>query len=268
MPRTGAFRAFFAIPLAPSTAGALERAAALFVAGAAGPGSPSWRLTPASRLHITLRFLGDCGEDLRRGLRAALDGAVAGVPPLALSFPVPGGGPLPGGWHLFPGPRAPRVLAAPVSEPSGSLHRLAASLDESVRALGFAANSGAEERPWLAHVTVARAPRGRGRRGRNPGRDVHPPASRLLPGAASPGRVATGLEAAGRGAPRVDAPIPGMVADRVVLYRSVLGPGGPEYEELESAALAGTAPEPGTMPESGTTPEAGTTRRTGEEGRR
>ncbi|MCK6479613.1 MAG: RNA 2',3'-cyclic phosphodiesterase [Planctomycetaceae bacterium] len=257
MPRTGAFRAFFAIPLAPSTAGALERAAAVFVAGAAGPGSPPWRLTPASRLHVTLRFLGDCGEDLRRGLRAALDGAVAGVPPFALSFP------LPGGWHLFPGPRAPRVLAAPVSEPSGSLHRLAASLEESVRALGFAA----EDRPWLAHVTVARAPRGRGGRGRNPGRDVHPPASRLLPGAASPGRVATGGEATGRGAtgrgaPRVDAPIPGMVADRVVLYRSVLGPGGPEYEELESAALAGTAPEPGT------TPEARTTRRIGEEGRR
>jgi len=150
------FRAFFAAPIEAGAARALEAGAARALEAAArerlaGPGAPAgtWRVTPAERLHVTLRFLGDASRDLVPRLADALREAAAGLRPARVEF---------AGWVLLPGPRDPKVLAVGVSDPAGTLASLAARLEERASALGFPG----EPRKFLAHVTVAR--RGRPRR--------------------------------------------------------------------------------------------------------
>lgn len=192
------FRAFYAVPLDPASARGLAEAAR---AAVAAPGEAGWRVVPAERIHLTLKFLGDTPLRLVPDLGAALRGAAAAVAPFPLSF---------GGWHRLPGPRDPRVLAAGVSDPTGSLPRLASLLEERAAALGFPR----ESRPFLSHATVARRrPAGRRSGGRG---GVHPPAS---------GMGATVMPV-----------VPDMVVRRVVLMKSTLGPDGPAYEVVEEAA--------------------------------
>jgi len=202
VPTRDPFRGFVAVPLPGDAAAALEAAARGFLGSAEAPGG-DWRATPAPRIHLTLKFLGDTaaaaipalGEALREAARAAAGPVRATV----------------GGWLLLPGPRDPRVLAAEVSDPTGTLPRMAAVVEGRAEALGFPR----ESRRFLAHATVARRRRGRGR-GRGPGdgrggRAVPPPAS-------------------GRGP---------ILLDRLVLMESVLGPEGPEYSVVLEEALRG-----------------------------
>jgi 2'-5' RNA ligase len=84
----------------------------------------------------------------------------------------------------------------------GSLARLAARLDRASRSAGYPG----EDRPFAAHVTLARARRG--------ARVAAPPVE-------SVGDLGT------------------FVADRVVLYRSELGPSGSRYHVESSYALSG-----------------------------
>ncbi len=194
------FRAFLAAPLDPGTARALEAAAREEIAAS---GEEGWRATPAERIHLTLKFLGETPLRLVPDLRAALAGAAAPVDPFPVGF---------GGWIRLPGPRDPRVLAVGVSDPTGTLPRLAALLEERAGFLGFPR----ESRPFLSHATVARR---RGGRGRGAGRGVHGPAS---------GRVAAAIPGSTPGR---------IVVDRIVLMKSTLGPDGPAYEVVEEAAL-------------------------------
>jgi 2'-5' RNA ligase len=119
------------------------------------------------------------------------------------------------------------VLAAGVSDPVGTLSRLAALLEERTASLGFAR----ETRPFLAHVTVARRKAGRGRgRGRDGGGGRERAKGRTT-GVPPPASVV------GEG------PVVADVLDRVVLMRSTPcphgGPGGPVYAVVAEAVLGG-----------------------------
>jgi 2'-5' RNA ligase len=208
------FRAFFAVPFEGAVARALEGAARRRLARPDAPPG-DWRVTPAERLHLTLKFLGETGEDLVPALEAALAAAAAARAPFRVAFH---------GWVLLPGPRDPRVLAVGVSDPTGTLPRLAADLEERAESLGFPR----ESRPFLAHATVARR-----RPGRPRGDDARGRAARGRTGVPPP---ASGMETD---------PLPGQVVDRVVLMSSTLGSEGPAYAVVAEAALRG-AGAPGT----------------------
>src|SRR5688572_9114613 len=133
------FRAFYAVPFEAAVARSLEATGREATAG-----ERDWRVTPAERMHITLRFLGETATDLVPRLADALRAAAAGVAPFRVTI---------GGLVRFPG-----VLSLSVSDPTGSLPRLAEAL-----------GSAAEPRPFRPHVTVART--------KKAGRSVPPPAS-------------------------------------------------------------------------------------------
>jgi 2'-5' RNA ligase len=148
------------------------------------------RAVSATGLHVTLCFLGAQPSEAVAGVLAAASGALGGcgAAPLALGEP------------LWLPRRAPRVLAVGIRDPSG---RLAAVHDRLATALVAGGWYARERRPFLAHVTVARVPRGV--------------------------RV---------GAPALDPPPPvAFTGDAVVLFRSRLGQGGARYEALGELRL-------------------------------
>lgn len=103
----------------------------------------------------------------------------------------------------FPGPAQPRVLWAGL-RPIEPLVRLASELESRVAAIGFPP----EDRPFLPHLTLARL--------------TGPP----------PVPLRTLIETCN------DADFGDVPLDRVVLYRSALGPSGPTYVPLGSCRLA------------------------------
>ena len=198
-------RLFVALPFPDEAARALEEAARRFVASPSAPRG-EWRVTPAGRLHLTLKFLGDSDPARVPALASAIREAAreAGGPVDART----GGAP---GWLLLPGRRDARVLAVPLSDPLGRLPSMAASVEGRTASLGFPR----ERRPFLPHATVARRrPPARGRKRSS----VPPPASE-----------------GGRGA---DPPATLVRLDRLVLMESVLGPAGPTYTVVAEAGLA------------------------------
>jgi 2'-5' RNA ligase len=177
------FRAFYAVPFEAAVARSLEGEARDRVGR-----DPAWRVTPAERIHLTLKFLGETATDLVPGLTEALRVTAAATAPFRVTI---------AGWVRFPG-----ALALGVSDPTGSLPRLAAALEGRAEDLGFIR----ESRPFRPHVTVART--------KKAGRTVPPPAS-------------------GRGTD--------VLVDQIVLMRSTLGPEGPTYAVVAEAELAETA---------------------------
>jgi len=138
------------VPFAPETGRALEAAARGHIEGWGRGAARRWRVVPAGRIHVTLKFLGDIRPALLPGLSALLRTAAAQVRPARVEF---------GGWVLLPGPAAPRVLAVGVSDPAGTLPTLAEALEAGAASLRIPG----EGRPFLAHVTVARTTTSRGR---------------------------------------------------------------------------------------------------------
>lgn len=151
------------------------------------------RPVPSESLHATLCFLGSRPAAEIEAIAGAC-GVVAGEPTVETEFAEP----------LWLPARRPRVLAVRLSDEDGALARLQAALSSALVAGGWYAP---EARPFLAHVTVARA-----------GRDA-----RIRPVQLPP-------------APAVD-----MRCSRVTLYRSRLGSGGARYEPLNVVEL-GSAP--------------------------
>jgi RNA 2',3'-cyclic 3'-phosphodiesterase len=144
-------------------------------------------------LHVTLCFLGwrDVGEI--EAIASACQ-VVSGCPGASLSV---------GGAVWLP-PRRPRVLAVGLDDAGERLGAVQAALSDALARGGW---YDPEQRPFLAHVTVARVPKGVRVK-----RDALP----------APDAVA-------------------FAGDHVTLFRSRLGRGGAVYEPLASVHLAAPA---------------------------
>lgn len=151
------------------------------------PGRPA----PPRNLHVTLRFVGAADVVARERLMAALDGAELGDP---FSFRI-------GGLGGFPKLRKATVAWASIEKDGGKVAGLAAVVEEAVASAGF----GYEERPYRAHLTLARV---------RPSRDLR--------------------SCAGKGEARIDVPVA-----EVVLYRSRTVNRSTVYDALERFPLAG-----------------------------
>ncbi|HVT16304.1 MAG TPA: RNA 2',3'-cyclic phosphodiesterase [Thermoanaerobaculia bacterium] len=160
---------------------------------------PGARWVDPDVLHLTLLFLGETEPERVPALTARLRAAFAPHAPLELRLA--GGG-------TFPPGRPARVAWVGVEAPEApaALHSLHA---DAVRAAVEAVGHQPDERPYQAHVTLARC--------------------------ASPWR----REAADKFAAAFPGEIgPPFVASRGVLIESKLSPRGPRYREVESLPMA------------------------------
>ncbi len=154
------------------------------------------KLVSGDHLHLTLKFLGDTEEGLVPEIVSAMREASAGVPPLDLRVR---------GTGAFPTPSHPKVIWIGI-EGAEALGRIAKSLDEHLRALGFEP----EQRGWSPHVTLARVRTPRGLE-----------------------RVREILQA------RASEEFAQVRLEEIRLKRSVLTPQGPEYTSVEAVRLEG-----------------------------
>lgn len=149
------------------------------------------RHVPPANLHVTLRFVGPAGEVGRERLSAALDDAELGDP---FSFRI-------GCLGGFPSLRKATVAWAAIERDGGRVSEVAVAVEEAVASAGF----GYEERPFRAHLTLARI---------RPPRDLRSPA--------------------------INRPAGIVVAvAQVVLYRSRTSDGSTVYDALERFSLVG-----------------------------
>lgn len=101
------------------------------------------RWETGGKLHATLRFLGDTDERLVPRIRESLEAIAAATPPCTVTYRSLG---------CFPDKRNPRVIWIGMEDPSDTLRRLNAEIEESVRAIGFEP----EDREFHPHVTLGR----------------------------------------------------------------------------------------------------------------
>jgi 2'-5' RNA ligase len=171
-------------------------------------------------LHVTLCFLDNRPLSEVDMIGAACSAGVAGVAGVASAAGAPGPAlPLATAGALGLPPRRPRLIAVRIDDRGGGLTRLQAAVSQALVEAGVFQP---ERRPFLPHVTVARARRG-----------AH---LRSMPDAS----LGSGSEQSLRSGSDALAPCD-FVADTVTLYRSHPGPGGSVYEPLHSAVLKGSA---------------------------
>ena len=153
-------------------------------------------------LHLTLRFLGPTPDPQVQLAREAT--RTAGANATAFDLVI-------GGSGTFPPVGRPRALWLGIREGADRLAGLAAAVDEALVRAGWQA----EDRPFRAHLTLARAD-----------------------GVPAAGAVAARLlERAG------SAQIPARI-DRIVLFESLTGGGPARYEPLEEVPLRTTTDRP------------------------
>ncbi|MCC6943893.1 MAG: RNA 2',3'-cyclic phosphodiesterase [Thermomicrobiales bacterium] len=148
-------------------------------------------------MHITLEFLGDVPRWVLEDLPLALDEALAGAQPLELETTSVG---------AFPNWRKPQVVWVGLEGDIRGLRALRDAVAGALRAFGFAA----DPRPYQPHLTIGR---------------VRPKADRDL---------VQKLISAG---PNVRPGRQSFTIEKVVLYRSILLPDGPEHVALRAWAL-------------------------------
>jgi 2'-5' RNA ligase len=158
-------------------------------------GSPRW--VDLNGLHLTLRFLGPTAEVRLPALKEALDLAGAGRPAFRVAI---------AGAGAFPSMDRPRAIWLGVQDPEGGLAGLSREVSLALVAAGWPL----DERPFTAHLTLARTD-----------------------GVRSGPRVARRLVAATKDLEAW------FEVDRVVLYESHTGRGPARYEPLHEVALAG-----------------------------
>ncbi len=100
------------------------------------------KVVEPNTLHITLKFLGDIDESIVPQINEAMKDASIGIAPFPIQLK---------GAGTF-GRSKIRTVWIGINN-SGNLARMAGVLDERLSALGFAR----EERPFSAHLTLARA---------------------------------------------------------------------------------------------------------------
>ncbi len=194
-------RAFFAIEL-PDAVRAAARRSALALAQAV----PSARVPPEENLHVTLAFLGEVDEGAIEDLTLAVATALPGRSPFPMQL---------GSAGRFPPRGRPRIVWIGVSRGAHECGDLAAR----VAAACGAAGRSVDERPFHAHVTVARV--GTGRSGR---------------GARVPAGAAEAVDRWARSVEEIPCG-PGFEVRRVVLFESTLAPGGSRYRERAAIEL-------------------------------
>jgi len=205
-------RVFAALPLPGEALARLERAAEELERR-----GRDFRVVRPEGMHVTLFFFGELEQERVSLLQRAMEAPAVGMPALEASL---------GGLGQFPPRGAARVLYCPVlrgGEEIAGLHRrlreaLLAAWESSP---GQAGQSGAggrppwdDRRPFKPHVTVARSRRGGG----------------------APGGLSGLEEAFGFEQP--------ATLDRLVLYQSILKPGGAEYRPLKTVRLSQEHPTP------------------------
>jgi 2'-5' RNA ligase len=161
-------------------------------AGPAGEGNVLRWVRPEV-LHMTVRFFGDLDRKALGKAERAISGLDRAWSPPPISFGSLGG---------FPSLARAQVLWLGVEDPGKALGVLAAEVDRAIRVVGF----GPADKPFVAHLTLARAGRGL----RAP--DLRDWSRRLTPP---------------RGALRITA---------VTLFRSDLRPQGAIYTPLVTAS--------------------------------
>ncbi len=182
-------RTFVAVPVdAP-----VREAVARWQERLAAPGDGIKWVEPHN-LHLTVAFLGDLEpEDVTR-VQAAVARGSAGHPPITLHF---------GGFGVFPGWHAPRVLWIGAEEGAAELTALANSVAAALLDAGFRL----DERPYRPHLTVGRW---------------------RTPAGAERVRAAVAGKPSG---------LPSCRIDRVDIMASRLTPRGPVYSRMGHVAL-------------------------------
>ncbi len=176
----------------------LAAALAGLVEGLRGAQLDGVRLAGPRGIHLTLKFLGEVPEDRVEAVVGAVARAAAERDAFDLALEGTGG---------FPAGDAPRVLWVGVTGQLPELASLQGDVEAALEPLGFAG----ERRPFHPHLTVARIRDGTSKEDRR--------------------RALEALSAAG---------LPDglwMKVSAVVLMKSVLLPGGAEYERLASMPL-------------------------------
>lgn len=104
------------------------------------------RWTDASKLHLTLRFLGDTAKHQQQALQAGLHTAARTIEPFALHVQ---------GLGVFPQWRRMSVLWLAVGGDLSALQALQTQTEQIAQSCGFAP----ETRPYRPHLTLARVNR-------------------------------------------------------------------------------------------------------------
>lgn len=107
---------------------------------------PPWKWIPPGNYHLTLKFLGEVGDELLPSLGGAAVKAASAAKPFTITF---------GGFGGFPSLSRPRVIFYRMEEGTEELAKLAGNLEQELEGLGFAR----ERRPFRAHLTLARIKR-------------------------------------------------------------------------------------------------------------
>jgi 2'-5' RNA ligase len=159
---------------------------------------PAVKWVDPATMHLTLEFLGDVPRWVLEDVPPALGEALAGAPKVTLSTT---------GVGAFPNWRKPNVIWVGLDGDIKGLRTLRNRVAAALRDFGFAA----DPRPYQPHVTIGR---------------LRPKADRAL------------VEKLVSAAPNVHPSPTRFTIERVVLYRSILLPDGPEHIELQSWPLA------------------------------
>lgn len=106
----------------------------------------SVRWVDASKIHLTLKFLGDVGPSQIAPITEALEIAAGHAEPFSFEL---------SGLSCFPNTRRPRVVWVGVHEPSGVLRTLHKAVDTELKGLGFEP----ERRAFSPHLTLGRVRR-------------------------------------------------------------------------------------------------------------
>lgn len=181
------WRAFVGIPVTPSPA-------LLALHDALAQSDADLKLVRPENLHVTVAFLGTVADEAAEPLGAALSRAAAGLKPFDSVLEGAGG---------FPNARRPRVVWVGLRPPE-PLAQLAGRVKAELDAAGHPG----DDKPFRAHVTLARARSPRGSE----------TVARLLQ-------------------EHADAPMGALPVRDIRLYRSTLGPHGPTYEPIVTVPL-------------------------------